>query len=321
MVQSEKVMQVDRPRSGGIRVLGWIGYLLICALCLATGALAGWVNQSDVVRALIGQEVANRDPVEVFAKDHLTLLVLGCDEDRQYGGKVLRSQARSDMMMVARLDFQNHTISGISIPRDILYKLEGYRAHKINAYHALGGKELAQEAVESMLELDIDRTVVLDYEAFQRMIDIAGGVEVEVEKPLKYTDKAGDLYIDIPAGLNQLDGYQAMGYVRFRHDDNDFKRQDRQKQVVVALKNQLEKNWTVLPKVTNEAVALLDHAFKPDEIAALARFAKGVPVTSIRMASVPVKPGRRYNLLVDREKLPDTLAELNLTGPATVSAL
>jgi LCP family protein required for cell wall assembly len=224
------------------------------------------------------------------------------------------------MMLVARIDFKNKRVGGVSIPRDLEVELPGYRAQKINAYHSIGGPPLAQQAVESVIPIQIDKVIVLNYDAFQKMIDSAGGVEVFVTKKMDYDDNAGHLHVHLKPGRQKLKGYDAMCYVRFRHDaQSDFARQGRQKDLMLALKEQLKKNPGIIPDVTNEAYNVLNKALSTDEVAALGRFMQSIPGDNIKMGQVPViSQSKSYNLLLDTDKLHDVLvANYIIDAPIT----
>lgn len=292
---------------------------------LAIGTTMGWLSTSDQLapsKLLSLVRTVQSDPKDVFHDDAMNILVLGCDEDLYYGGKtVLKHAARSDMMLVARLDFARKKITGLSIPRDTRCDLPGYGIRKINAYHAIAkygeGPDLARRAVEHLLmdEVKIDRVVVIDYDAFMQFIDLIGGVDVSTPIPLKYTDRAGGLYIDIPKGTSHQDGYGAMGYVRIRkHAGDDYMRQDRQKQLLVAVKNQVARHWTQLPAYLDAGVKVLGNTFDFNEIAALATFAGRVPKNDINLGQLPTREGRGSFLIMDERKTRRILAETGLTG-------
>lgn len=292
------------------KVLGAIAYGFFCLLGLVVGTGAGFISRSPQLAGLIKSAITNEQPQDVFARNDLTLLVLGCDEDLSYGGKkVLRAKARSDMMLVVKFDFQKKRVGGISIPRDLEVSIEGYRAQKINAYHAIGGPELAKRAAMFVLSIPIDRVVTIDYKAFQEMVDMVGGVDVFVSKKMKYTDKAGGLYIDLKPGRQKLDGYKAMGYVRFRHSDSDFLRMQRQKDFMVAFKSAIQSHMGTLPEVVSKASQVLDGELTSDEMNAIALFLRQVPNENIKMGAVPVVDGRGTNLDLDLAKLRPALEE------------
>ena len=90
----------------------------------------------------------------------------------------------------------------------------------------------------------------VDYEGFEKVIDALGGVEIEVEKPLKYVDRAQDLYIDIPAGKQLLDGEKALQYVRFRYDPlGDIGRIKRQQEFLQALLSKVDNDPLLLARL------------------------------------------------------------------------
>ena len=217
-----------KPRKAPLwyRLLGGIFYLLFLGIALGVGTAAGWVSQSPMSVAIVKQFVQPKPPEEVFGgRDSITLLVLGCDEDLYYGGfrngkqaQRLNASARADMILVAKLDFKNNRIVGVSIPRDLECALPGYGPRKINAYHAEApkgqGGALMQQAVEFTLPgVSIDKVVTLDYAAFQRLINLVGGVEVKVASHMKYNDNAGGFHIDLKPGTHKLDGYTALCFV------------------------------------------------------------------------------------------------------------
>lgn len=322
-------MPVRRRAPAWKRVIGAVAYLAVMAVVALSGTALGWLNSSDVLGEVMRQKAMNVPPEEVFARggiqsDSLVLLVLGCDEDRYYGGpvanrkpgQVLGTAARSDMIMVAKLDFARDRITGVSIPRDLQVRVDGYRAQKVNAYHAIGGreggpkraKELATEAIEQVIGSRVDRTVVLDFEVFREIVDLMGGVKIDVPKDMKYDDRAGGLHIDLKKGEQVLDGEQAMGFVRFRHSDSDFERQKRQKDLLIALQAKLLENWQLSPGLVDKGMGLLGNEFDAREVAALMLFAQRVGSNNIEITMVPVLPIRgTTNLALDQRKLPEVL--------------
>lgn len=307
-----------------MRFLSGLVYAVFLLLVLTAGSLAGWLGKSKV----LGNGFVHifEKPQDTFKQDTLTLLVLGCDEDRATGGKrVLKSGVRSDMMLLAKIDFVKKKITGLSIPRDTIVKVGRYRLQKINAYHAIGGGPLAKEAVETLLPgVTIDRVVELDYKAFQDLVELVGGVPIVVEKNLKYTDRAGGLYINLKKGYQKLNGYNAMCYVRYRHGDSDFARQDRQHHFLLAFKDVIEQKKQMLPQVADQAVKVMGGAFSDVEAFKLAQFAKDLKESDIKLGSVPVldkpQPNPHYEEILDEDKVEDTLREYNLLAPEARTA-
>lgn len=307
------------------KVAGGLFYGFVCLVALMLGSGAQWVSRSPVMWEGLIQWGSRQSPEDIFNKDTLTLLVLGCDEDRAYGGKtILRKYARSDVMLVMKIDFKQKRVGGVSIPRDLEVSVPGYMPQKINAYHSIGGKELAQQAAQQVVGfgVPIDRTIVINYDAFQKMVDAAGGVEVYVDKKMDYDDDRGHLHVHLTPGRHKLNGYEAMGFVRFRHDSgSDMRRQGRQRDFLIAFKETIKKNPATFPEVTNRAEEVLNGALDSREVAALGLYLRGIPNDNIKLGQVPVvdKPGPGWNLLLNEEKLPEVLAEYYLTDTTRLS--
>ena len=288
--------------------------MLLCASCIFTGTVLGWMNGSKVITAVSRQVIKRTQPQEIFEeKDSITVLLLGCDEDRAPGGKkIITRYARSDMMLVAKFDFNNKQITGVSIPRDLKISVPGYRAHKINAYHKFGGKLLAKKAAESVIGTKIDKVIAINNSDLQQMVDLIGGIEIYVPKRMKWTDKRGGLYINLRPGLQKLNGYDAMCFVRYRYGDSDFHRQQRQKEFLLSYRDTLIENMRLLPKVCNKFHSIISDQFTPDEFAALALFVTKVSSENIRMGVIPTYEAGHYFLRIDKPMLAKTLKEFNL---------
>ena len=123
--------------------------------------------------------------------------------------------ARSDTIMVAALFADEKQIKLLSIPRDTYVSIPGRKnKDKINHAHAYGGTELTQETLAEFLDIPIHFYLEVNFEGFVNVIDILGGIEVDVEKRMYYPDEN----IDLQAGLQILNGEDSLGYVRFRSD-------------------------------------------------------------------------------------------------------
>ncbi len=311
-------MEIKKP-SIGKRILRGTGYGLYLLIALGAGTAYGWINRTPAMRDGVSQMISRETPQEVFKKDSLTILVLGCDVDiDERTKKVIRKQSRSDMMMVARIDFKTKRITGLSIPRDLRCDLPGYRPMKINAYHAVApaseAAKVTELAVEHLLNgIDIDRVLTIDYDEFQELVDLVGGVPVDVEKDMDYDDFAGNLHVHFKQGRVVLDGLDAMGFVRFRHSDDDFHRQARQKQFLVSFKQQIVKQFARLPEIAERGPRVLGNTLSSAEMISLAKFGREVKPEDIKLEMVPVVDGEGSFLEVNRSALRKKLAELGFS--------
>ncbi len=172
--------------------------------------------------------------------DTLNILVLGIDTRQGW-------QARSDSINLVHIDFSRNRIGILSIPRDTLVDIPGFGQDKINHAHMFGGPELTCRTVSNFLQLPVNNYIEANFPLFINIIDELGGININVEKPLYYDDYAGNLHIHLPQGEQKLDGYEAMGYVRFRHDNtSDWGRIERQHKFFEALSRQLLQPSTIL---------------------------------------------------------------------------
>lgn len=139
-----------------------------------------------------------------------TILLVGEDAE----------SSSTDTILLLRVDRANETISVMSIPRDT--KVNSiYTPHKINgAYAANGGGEAGMEALmdytADCVGFRPDGYLLVELDVFVELVDLFGGVEFDVPLDMYYDDPAQALHIAIPAGMQELDGEQAMGLVRFR---------------------------------------------------------------------------------------------------------
>lgn len=303
----------DTERKRKIKKIGvWCLYGLWVCFALLIGTVAGFMKKSPVVAGTGIEFLFPSDPEDLFGSDDLTLLILGTDEDRMVGGEgVAKDSARSDMVMVARLQFEKNRITGVTIPRDTLAKVEGYSVRRINAFHAIGGRDLAEKAVEELLGINIDRVLVVNYSVFKEMVDMLGGIEVDVKRFMKYDDERGDLHIDLAPGTQTLDGDDAIGYVRYRKD-GDFNRQRRQREFMMLFKQQAIKDWTHIPELANMTNDLTGNIFSDSELSFLFIWSRKVGTENVKLGMLPVLDAENFDLIVDTKKLYDTLLEFEL---------
>ena len=137
----------------------------------------------------------------------------------------------------------DHTVALLSIPRDTPVATGGGGLMKINSVYAGGGKdgmERLAARLKDLLGFPVDGYVLVDLEAFQKTVDLVGGVEFDVPMDMNYEDPSQNLYIHLQKGLQTLDGEQAMGLVRFRkgYATQDIQRTQTQQQFLKALAKQ-----------------------------------------------------------------------------------
>ena len=168
----------------------------------------------------------------------------------------------TDTMILASFDPVNHTESLLSIPRDLWVTVHGSGSMKINAAWETGefkylgrvapgstdpkaiqaGFDIADQTVESVLGVPINYNVIVDFDAFQQAVTTVGGVTVNVPTDLVDPTMAWENNknpILAKAGIQNFNGVKALNYVRSRETTSDFARGQRQRTVMLALKDKV----------------------------------------------------------------------------------
>ena len=141
---------------------------------------------------------------------------------------------RSDSMILCSVDTGAKRVTLISFLRDIYLRIPGHGSNRLNAAYSWGGAELLKQTLEENFGVTADVTLEIDFEGFQNVIDQLGGVDIDL------TDEEADHLNNghgwtLHAGVNHLDGQQALAYSRIRYLDSDFYRTERQRNVLTAL--------------------------------------------------------------------------------------
>lgn len=209
---------------------------IILILILALAGVAGYFYFFE------GEDA---DKIDKGGED-LQFLMLGVDSlDAKKA-----DNARSDTIMVVNLDGKTGKVNIISIPRDTYTKIKGYKKTKINHSFKYGGSELTLDTVNKLLGTDIKYYVTVDYRFVEDVVNKIGGVEVDVPIDMKYQDPTADppLTIDIKAGRQNLKGYDAIGFLRFRkgYKDADLGRVKAQQQFMSAILSKMKEPKTLV---------------------------------------------------------------------------
>ena len=213
-------------------------YVAIAMGVLAVVALAvGYVIFKGGVGNALGPFMPAPDLAAVFGKPNLRVLVMGLDENWTDSDVAYTAGSRTDTLIGVNIDLLNKQISVLSIPRDLWVYIPKSGYGKINEAYGDGGPERVTATVVKNLETPaFDYYVVLRLDATKNIINALGGIDVDVEKDMDYDDTWGHLHIHLKKGLHHLNGEQAVGYIRFRHDpEGDIGRMRRQRQVVQIL--------------------------------------------------------------------------------------
>jgi len=224
-------------------------------------------------------------------RTRVSILLVGTDERPER-----RDPGRSDTLLTVFLNPTRKQAAVLSIPRDLKAHIPGHGTDKINAAYALGvreggvgGPELCRQTVEELLGAPVEHYVAVNFDGFQHIVDLLGGLDLEVEKRMKYDDNWGNLHIDLYPGLQHLDGYEAMGYVRYRND-SDYERMKRQRQFLKAMAEQTlrARNILNLVRVLPQVNQALKTTMSYSELVAAARLLNEMDPGTILGVQLPV---------------------------------
>ncbi len=247
-----------RSRLGRYLLLG-VAAVFIVMLGVASGVVAFlWGLQDNPADwGMTGEGVIAGSPITdpLREGERVNVLIIGMDKLAE-GYK----WARTDTIIVASFDPETEDVALVSIPRDTRVVVGDSGYDKINAAFAKGGPELAVSTVQRFLDIPIHYYVWVRIEGFAELVDIIGGVEIDVPQDMDYEDPTQDLYIHLKAGRQLLDGDKAMQFVRFRgYDDADLGRIRSQQEFIMAVAQKLKNPLMLLklPELIRQAASLV----------------------------------------------------------------
>src|SRR5689334_4360364 len=242
-------MPDEKPPRLGMRMLLKAGLAMLiitlaCAASVATAVLLEVKKDADIFQREqipIPNIAGALDGVSAGGPQ--TILVLG--SDRRFADIKQKNPARSDTMMLVRLDPSKGATAVMNIPRDLKVSIPGHGEDKINAAYAIGGPSLSVKTVRSLLHIPINHVVNVNFGGFRHAVDRLKCVYVDVDR--KYFNDnnppfggGGDYAtLNLPAGYQRLCGQNALDYVRYRHFDSDLVRAARQQDFLRQAKDQV----------------------------------------------------------------------------------
>ena len=221
--------------------------------------------------------------------DPMILNIMLFGEDSRKAGE---EHGRSDTMIMLSIDNRHKKLKLTSFMRDTYVTIPGnnsvgepYGENKLNAAYTLGGPQLTIKTIESNFGINIDRYAVVDFKSFRNIIDILGGVDIELtSEEIDYinwqsyinnqVDSRNEL-ADEP-GVVHLNGRQALWYARNRGDEeagfsgDDFDRTSRQRNLLkIVMSDFKNANLTQIVSIVGEVGPMITTNLKKNEITTL----------------------------------------------------
>lgn len=220
------------------RFLKWLLKFLLILLVLMAAAL--------LTLHFFSSEPKNQNGLGVRREDCCTILVVGQD----------KASYSTDTILLLRVDRGAGKLNLMSIPRDTKVN-STYTPHKINAAYACNGgaqgdaasgMDALMDYVAQCVGFRPDGYILVDLDVFIKLVNLFGGVEFDVPTDMYYDDPAQDLHIALDAGLQKLNGEEAMGLVRFRsgYADADIGRVRVQRDFIRAALDQWATPWQTI---------------------------------------------------------------------------
>ena len=211
-----------------------------------------------------------------------TFLILGVDQRSDEAGPT-----RTDVIVAAHTDPAQNRAVLMSFPRDLWLEQPSGNANRINTAAFVGyaaddphaGPRYLAQTLQRNFDIATQGYLLVNFDGFTRIVDAAGGVDVDVRSPIVDTQYPtadyGVTTIRFEAGPQHLDGEQALIYVRTRHQDSDFGRAARQQQVIQGLAKALllPAGWLRIPGVAGAVLSATQSDLTPADYPALAQLA------------------------------------------------
>ncbi len=314
-VVREETSPVTRPGPGKRTRRRWrtrllkvlIAFVALCVLLAGGGYL--------YVRHQLGR--IKRVPVPGLSEDQpgkvMNVLLVGSDSRANTTGDLAQQAGKasegdrpglSDTMMVLHIDPKNGQSAILSIPRDLWIDVNGSK-DRVNSAFALGGPQLLIKTIQDDLGVQINHYAAVDFSGFQNIVDTVGGLKVFLDAP------ARDNYsgLDLPnAGCVQLDGTQALAYVRSRHyqsyeagqwvsdPTSDFGRIKRQQDFIRRMIRKALASGLSNPLTLNRLIGIgvdnltIDSTMSSSDMVSVARRFRSLDPDSVEMETLPATP-------------------------------
>lgn len=263
----DSIEEEDKPKNRlatgrNWRKLAMGSTAVVLCLLLGTGGILfaqGFNKANKVFRGTgSGAVLASANKTKLKGEDsgRVNILMLG------NGGLGHEAPDLTDTMIVASIDTVHKTAIMLSVPRDLWVQVPGSNPSKINAAYEIGkynkagridnsngntaavlaGFDEADKVVEKVLGIDINYNALVNFTSFKQAVDAVGGVTVNVPEQLYDPTMAwenGGNPVLAGAGQQMMDGTKALMYVRSRETSSDFARSQRQRAVILALKEKV----------------------------------------------------------------------------------
>ncbi len=246
----------------------------------------------------------------------VNILLIGADKRESWS-----EAGRSDTVMIATLDMKHKQLKLTSLMRDMWVDIPEHGFHKFNAAYSYGGVSLLYRTIATNFGLKLDGYAVVDFKAFQEVIDALDGVEVELtQAEYDYLVKAYKRHPEVKNGLkpgkNNMSGAQALAYSRIRQvGRSDFRRTERQREVIQAIFTDIKgMSWGEIKKLADKMLVNIVTDLSNEQIYSYMFSVLTMGTTEIQQFRIPTDEAHTPEQ-IGKEKV------LTIDLPANIEAL
>jgi len=157
----------------------------------------------------------------------VNVLLLGAD------ARPRSKNFRTDTIILVTMNSDLGNVNVTSFPRDMWVSIPDYGPGRINTAWYFGGYQMLDKTFKHNFGVNPDYYALIDFSSFKHIVDSLGGLNVKVTQPL--SDYRAGYWVTIPKGEVHMDADTVLWYVRSRKSSNDFHRNRRQQEVLLAL--------------------------------------------------------------------------------------
>ncbi|HZD38629.1 MAG TPA: LCP family protein [Actinomycetes bacterium] len=247
-----------------------VSLLALVLVAALVGLFVGWRYVGHLVTRG-AQAVQNLVPSN--AGEPTNFLVVGSDSRAGLSQRDLNRAAtrpvagqRTDTIILIHVSPARKRAVMMSIPRDLKVDIPGHGQDKINAAFAFGGPNLLVKTIEDNLGVPVNHYAEIDFAGFLKVVDKLGGVRLCNDTGHRLDDSFANLHM--APGCHEMNGVQALAFVRARHIDSDFGRIGRQQQFLRAVMSKVSSKGSLLnlPRLASIADIVSEHVKTDDTL-------------------------------------------------------
>lgn len=227
--------------------------------------------------------------------DVINILLLG--EEAIGSGS---ARGRTDVIMIATMNRREKSYKLTSLMRDLLVEIPGHSDNKLNAAYQIGGIPLLYETIEHNFDLEVDGYCLVGFDDFEAIIDLIDGIDITLTpSEASYLNRTNYIsnpaYRTVKAGVNHMNGNQALGYCRIRYvgtgkEANDFGRTSRHRIVLNAVFEKVKSmNYFSMLRLVNSCLPFVTTDMKSGQITDYVEEALEIGLTEMESYRVPAE--------------------------------